>query len=79
MHAVGELPAELSLVRRTRLFLHREELFGDALRADGVSRFNETASGNRADTNALRLKFQGKTCDKIAELAVERVTRIRFA
>jgi hypothetical protein len=79
VRTAGELPAELSLVRRTRLFLrHREELFGDALRAEWCSRFNATAR-NQASTNALRLKFQGKTCDKIAKLAVERVTRIRFA
>jgi hypothetical protein len=31
VRTAGELPAELSLVRRNRLFLrHREELFGDA-------------------------------------------------
>jgi hypothetical protein len=33
-----------------------------------VFQFNETANGIRADTNALRLKFQGKTCDKICEV-----------
>lgn len=66
--AACELSAELSLVRRTWLLLrHREELFGDALRAEWCSRLDEAANCNRADANALRLELQSKTSDKIAQ------------
>jgi len=65
---LAKLSAEMPLVRRTASLLrHGKELFGDAVRAEWRSSFDRAAHGNCADTNALGLKFQGETCDKIAQ------------